>query len=90
MIELDLTINKNPVINVTIGKTSQNINVALGLGGSKVPKYDGKYDITPTIDGETLNTENKLMEKNVNIRPIPFYEVSNASQGETIYIAKEI
>lgn len=49
-------------------------------------KYVGTYEVTPTIEAQTLSTANRVMVDNVNIKAIPYYSVSNASHGETIII----
>lgn len=54
-----------------------------------VEKYDGKYEVTPTVHGETLPTNQKFMEKDLTVNPIPIYETTNNSGGQTVYIAKE-
>lgn len=52
--------------------------------------YEGEYEITPTVDAQTMPTKDRLMEDDVTIKSIPFFEVSNTSGGSTVYIAKEI
>lgn len=52
--------------------------------------YMGPYDVVPTADGLTLETARKLMTQDVDIRPIPIYEVSNTSGGTTVYIAATV
>lgn len=54
-----------------------------------VDRYKGDYEVTPTLEGETLPTKQKLMEENLTVNPIPIYETSNNSGGTTVYIAKE-
>lgn len=49
-------------------------------------KYTGIYEVTPAIEAQTLNTANRVMVEDVNIKAIPYYSVSNASHGETIII----
>lgn len=51
--------------------------------------YDGSYNITPTVNPQILYTENKIMEHNLNIQSIPYYEVSN-NDGKTVYIGGNI
>lgn len=51
-----------------------------------LPVYDGDYAVTPTATGQTLNTKKKIMSDDVHIQPIPFFEVSNTSGGNTVYI----
>lgn len=51
--------------------------------------YEGGYNITPTVNPQILYTENKVMENNLNIQSIPYYEVSNDS-GKTVYIGGDL
>lgn len=51
--------------------------------------FSGSYDIIPTIDPQILETEGKIMEQNLTIREIPYYEVSNSS-GYTVYIGGDL
>lgn len=53
-------------------------------------KYDGDYEVIPTVDGTELNTKGKYMVDDVKIKAIPIYEASNTSGGNTVYIAGEI
>jgi len=52
--------------------------------------YTGSYNVTPTVEGTTLNTTDKIMREDVVVKPIPYYEVTNESGGNTVYIAKEL
>ena len=52
--------------------------------------YAGEYSVTPTVDGTTLETAQKLMSDDVKVNAIPFYEVENTSGGNTVFIADEI
>lgn len=53
------------------------------------PEYSGPYDITPLFTAQVLPTAKKLMQKDVTIRKIPQYEVSNDSSGYTLIIGEE-
>lgn len=48
--------------------------------------YNGNYSITPQIDSQVLNTSDKLMSKDVTVKAIPYYSVSNEYNGETVII----
>lgn len=48
--------------------------------------YLEEYCPTPTIDGFTLSTRDKHMTKDIVIKPIPVYEVSNSYGGTTFII----
>ena len=51
-----------------------------------VEDYEGKYEVTPASDAQVLATKDKRMRDNVMVKAIPFFEVSNTSGGNTIYI----
>ena len=51
--------------------------------------HGGPYDITPLFTAQVLPTAKKLMQKDVTIRKIPQYEVSNDSSGYTLIIGEE-
>lgn len=55
-----------------------------------VEYYRGKYHVTPTTEGETLQTKEKYMTDDLTIDPVPRYDVSNTSGGTTIFIASEV
>ena len=52
--------------------------------------YRGTYDVTPKVDEQILPTAQKLMARDVTIKAIPIYNVSNDSGGSTVYIAREV
>lgn len=53
--------------------------------------YLGSYQVVPKANEEQiLETKNRIMTDNVTILEIPYYEVSNDSNGTTVYIAKEV
>ena len=52
--------------------------------------YMGAYTVTPKVDAQGMATKGKVMTEDVTIEAIPFYEVSNTSGGNTVFIAKEI
>ena len=54
-----------------------------------INRYEGEYVITPTIDGQTLETANKMLIDDVTINAIPYQDVSNPQGGRTITIAFE-
>lgn len=69
-----------------ITKESVNGVLALPYSGNR---YTGKYEVTPSIDGEVLKTANKMMVDDVTINSIPYQDVSNPQGGRTITIAFE-
>lgn len=54
---------------------------------SAAPSYEDEYEITPTLHTQTLATNGKLMESDVTVRAIPYFEVSNTANGVTVTIA---
>lgn len=55
-----------------------------------LPFYEGNYDVTPKVDAQTLKTAKTIMLEDVTIRSIPYFETSNMSGGNTVYIGTEI
>lgn len=64
------------------------------IGGIVLPDdievYEGNYTVTPNIEGQILETASKYMEKNVQVKSIPYFETTNASGGDTVYIGKDV
>lgn len=53
-------------------------------------KYEGDYDVTPsTYQDKVLATRNLVMTKDVTVRKIPQFEVSNTAGGKTLIIGGE-
>lgn len=56
-----------------------------------LPKYNGAYEVTPLANEETvLNTAQTFMSGDVTVRQIPYYETSNETGGDTVYIGTEV
>lgn len=52
--------------------------------------YSGAYDVVPkAYNSQTLLTANKLLNENIIVKEVPYYETGNSSNGVTAYIAKE-
>lgn len=54
--------------------------------GKEYEHYAGDYDVVPGREGTVLETQDKVMDDDVVVHPIPFFEVSNPSGGYTCYI----
>lgn len=50
--------------------------------------YIGGYEVTPKIDSTTLPTADKVMHKDITIRGVPYYKVTNQQGGTTFIIAE--
>lgn len=74
------------MIQVRVAQQSA-VSVRTAVVGA--PEYSGPYDITPLFTAQVLPTAKKLMQKDVTIRKIPQYEVSNDSSGYTLIIGDE-
>lgn len=49
--------------------------------------YEGAYEVTPEAYNEqTLETANKLLTADVNVKEIPYYETTNPGGGYTVII----
>lgn len=52
--------------------------------------YTGSYEVTPKVAQSTvLETTNKILAKNVTVKKIPQFEVSNEANGKTLIIGEE-
>lgn len=56
------------------------------VGADELEHYEGDYEITPSVESQEMLTKNKMMDKDVTIKAIPYAEVSNTSGGCTILI----
>lgn len=78
------------IIDAELISQEHIIDVELEIGHSAVipqPEYEGPYEVTPTIDGFTLETKDKTMADDLSVLSIPYQEVSNPQGGETVIIA---
>lgn len=80
-------------VNVTVSSNTLNIPITVGNaiivhGGEH---YEGPYEVIPKAFNETvLETKDLLMDDDVTVLKIPYYETSNLSGGYTVYIAGEV
>lgn len=51
-----------------------------------IETYTGEYTITPKVTEQEFDTRNKKMKSDLVVEEIPFYEVSNQSNGSTVII----
>lgn len=71
-----------PLVNMTVASA-----IRVGVSGHV---YKGSYEATPSVNEQTMNTQDKYMSEDVTIRSIPYYSVGNNSGGNTVYIASEV
>lgn len=75
---------KNQLIGAV--KSKSRITGKIQIGGA-LPHYDGVYDITPSVDADiTLETAQKVMERNLTVFKIPYAKTTNNSGGLTVSI----
>lgn len=55
--------------------------------GSKLPYYEGDYEVTPTPNEQELATANRSMHSDVLVHSIPYHSVTNEAGGYTVSIA---
>lgn len=77
--------------NATVGSNGETLGASIGAAymmGNAV-LYDGAYEVTPkALIDQTLETAQKLMERDVTVFKVPYYQTSN-EHGDTVYIASE-
>lgn len=78
-----------PVTGADDGKV---LTVAGGKWETKpLPLYDGAYSVTPSTTGaQTMRTAGKLMDADITVQKIPYFETSNTSDGVTVIIGSEV
>ena len=89
----DITGNISPV-NGTISIIYPTIagSITYGIGkGEIVPEYKGEYTVLPqAAEDKVLSTKGTKLTKDITVKKIPYYETSNESGGNTVYIAGQI
>lgn len=67
-----------------------NADFSAVVVASDLPTYGGAYEVTPSAhESQTLETAGHIMENDVTVKIIPFFQTSNVS-GDTVYIASEV
>lgn len=52
--------------------------------------YTGSYEVTPKVaQSVVLETANKVLSKDITVKKIPQFEVSNEANGKTLIIGEE-
>lgn len=73
-------------------KESNNLTATFNVQivASDKPTYGGTYEVTPSAhEAQILETAGTIMEDDVTVKIIPFFQTSNVS-GDTVYIASEV
>lgn len=70
-------------------KLSGKVNVG-GTIKIEPEHYDGEYEVTPSIEPQVLETNQKFMDDDVTVKKIPYAEVTNTANGITVTIGSEV
>lgn len=62
------------------------VNELPNAGTGDYEVYEGEYSVTPSVERQTLDTSNKLLQADVTVEKIPYAEVTNNSGGTTATI----
>lgn len=82
-----LTIGQDGIVPLVIVRDEPlMLSVSEGCGGPLYPHYNGPYQVIPSVGSTVLATQDKVMDDDVTVHPIPFFRVSNPSGGNTCYI----
>ena len=57
-------------------------------GGSDYPYYTGEYVVIPKSYEQFLDTDNKILTDDVDVKEIPYAEVPNIQGGLTVTIGE--
>ena len=52
--------------------------------------YKGNYEVTPKTTPQVMQTRNMIMDDDVLINKIPYFETGNNFGGNTVYIGSEV
>ena len=52
--------------------------------------YNGDYEIIPKSTDQIMQTRSKIMDYDVTIRKVPYFETGNEQGGNTVYIGGSI
>lgn len=94
MITIPMAIETDIIeVNMSIGVDQEDVGMSIGAEYSMIQgdAYEGSYEVTPKAwEEQTLPTRNKLMENDVTVFRVPYYETSNVHDGLTVFIAEDI
>ena len=87
---LDVSIQTDNYIDIAIASNQTALDFTIeGSSESRLPYYEGSYEVDPRKIQQILETANKSMENDVVINPIFYSEVENPAGGNTVYIGME-
>lgn len=94
---LDMNFTENSqTMAVDFTESDQSMAVDFGdfqkiILPSNLPIYAGNHTITPRAkEVQVLETKDKVLLKDLTVKEVPYYETSNLSGGNTVYIGTEV
>lgn len=66
---IKLQVEEFDKVSINIGEVTE--------GGGALPPYLGSYEVIPSLVTQELDTKNKSLYKNIEVKPIPSEGVSN-------------
>lgn len=93
--EQTITIDQDTLQEIDIGAIPSQEEIKVKQDGITinvydVPSYEGEYIVTPKTTEQTLSTAHRILQEDVHINKIPYFEVGNNSGGDTVYIGSEV
>lgn len=77
-------------ITVPMAVEANSVSIQATLGAayqmSEYAQYEGVYEVTPRLYGQSLETADKVLQNDVTIHQIPVSRVSNPYNGITVLI----
>lgn len=84
-----ITVNGKTYGDVVVTPGSGKGTIEIGGSGARYPIYDGPTTVIPEPDEmQILQTGGKVVQENVLVMPIPYFETSNPQGGKTVYIGE--
>lgn len=88
ILETDVVSEEEEKIDIEV-EQYEDISVDIDgvfIAAGEYQHYDGEYQAIPKFENQTLETKNKVMDFDVQIKPIPVEKVANTSGGNTVII----
>lgn len=85
---IELEAEENESVDIEIAEEADS-EIELSMeeeGVGEYPVYKGAYEVTPSLETQTLETAYKVMTGNVEVESIPMEKVSNTAGGMTLII----
>lgn len=94
MVNVNGKINDSCILTAKVkgfGVLTAKVNGLVSLKGSLskhvgYSEYNGKYEVTPKTEKQTLETKDKHLNDNITINSIPYVTSDNSAGGVTVTI----